>query len=228
METRVITDFDGPLMDVSGRYYHVYQLCLEKNRADQSDIRLLPKSEFWQLKRNRVTEEEIGIISGLGEFEAKSFAKMRKATVHDLCYFEHDEIIPGVFESLERAQNMGLDLALMTMRRRRELEQAFQRYQFERFFREDRCYCLADDFIKTTDVQDKPTLMDRAQRELPPVQSTWMIGDTEADIAAAKKYQVKMIAVLSGIRSRDLLEKYDPDYIVDDLAQAIDLIAEHV
>ncbi|MFM6283034.1 MAG: HAD family hydrolase, partial [Dolichospermum sp.] len=29
---RLITDFDGPIMDVSERYYRVYQLCLEKTR----------------------------------------------------------------------------------------------------------------------------------------------------------------------------------------------------
>ncbi len=228
MEIRVITDFDGPLMDVSGRYYHVYQLCLEKNKAKEDDIRPLSKQEFWQLTRDRVAEEEIGIISGLAHQRAKSFAKMRRETVHNLCYFQHDEIIPEALEALVRIQDLGLDLALMTMRRKRELVESFEKYELARFFKEDRCYHLSDNFVKTTDVQDKPKLMDRAQQELPPARVTWMVGDTEADIAAAKKYQIKMIAVLSGIRSKQELEKHEPDYIVDNLAQAVDLIADSI
>jgi len=226
METRLITDFDGPLMDVSGRYYHVYQLCLEKTQSSKEKIRELSKSKFWELKKNRVSEEEIGRISGLEEQDVKSFAQMRRETVHELPYFKYDAIHPSALDALLKAQKMGLDLALMTMRRRRELEEAFQKYNLERFFSPERCYYLSDDFVKTTDIEDKPLLMDRAQKELPLVRQTWMVGDTEADIAAAKKHQIKVIGVLSGIRSREQLEKYEPDYIVENLAQAVDLIAE--
>jgi phosphoglycolate phosphatase-like HAD superfamily hydrolase len=227
MKTRLITDFDGPLMDVSGRYYHVYQICLERSRLNNQKINRLSKSKFWQLKRDMVPEEQIGLISGLDELSAKSFAKMRRDTVHDLIYFQYDQIIPGSLEALERIQRLGVDLALMTMRRQRELELAFEKYDLNRFFTPERSYHLGDDFIKTTDVQDKPKLMDRAQLELPPVENTWMVGDTEADIAAAKKHRIKSIGVLSGIRSKAQLEKFQPDYVVDNLAQAVDLIADY-
>jgi phosphoglycolate phosphatase-like HAD superfamily hydrolase len=223
---RLITDFDGPLMDVSGRYYHVYQVCLEKIGGNRGGIRQLSKSEFWQLKRNRVPEAEIGRISGLEEQEAQSFAKMRLETVHDLCYFQYDTIIPNSLDALLKAQKMGMDLVLMTMRRHKELERAFQKHSLDRFFAPERRYYLADDFIKTTDVQDKPLLMDKAQKELSPLQHTWMVGDTEADIAAAKKHNIPVIGVLSGIRSQEQLEKYQPDHIVENLSLAVDLITE--
>ncbi len=43
----------------------------------------------------------------------------------------------------------------------------------------------------------------------------YYIGDTEVDILTAKNAGVKSIAVTWGFRTREFLEKYDPDYIVD-------------
>ena len=111
----------------------------------------------------------------------------------------------------------------MTMRRVRELEDAFQRYELGRFFSPDRRYCLRDDYVKIADVEDKPKLMQQALAELPPAADTWMIGDTEADIIAAKHHNIKVIAVLSGIRNHDRLVQHQPDWIVNTLADAVDI-----
>jgi len=40
--------------------------------------------------------------------------------------------------------------------------------------------------VKTRDIDDKPLLMEQALAELPSVDETWMVGDTEADIITAK------------------------------------------
>jgi phosphoglycolate phosphatase-like HAD superfamily hydrolase len=83
---------------------------------------------------------------------------------------------------------------------------------------------LSNDYVKTTDVEDKPRLMARAVEELAPCENVWMVGDTEADIAAAKSYDIPFVGVLSGIRDRDRLEQYQPDFIVNNLREALDLI----
>ena len=51
---RIITDFDGPISDVSERYYQVYLLCLEKNHLKNQQLRILSKKEFWELIRSRI------------------------------------------------------------------------------------------------------------------------------------------------------------------------------
>jgi len=50
--------------------------------------------------------------------------------------------------------------------------------------------------------------MEQALAELPSVDETWMVGDTEADIITAKNHGVKV--VLCGIRDQ-ALELYKPD-----------------
>ncbi|PIG94659.1 HAD family hydrolase [Gloeocapsopsis sp. IPPAS B-1203] len=222
---RLITDFDGPIIDVSERYYQVYQLCLQKTKLPNQRIRQLSKSKFWELKRARVSEKNIGIASGLDELQAQEFAQLRRDTVHTQPYFKYDRLAAGAVAALEEVQQAGIDLAVMTMRRVRELEYAFNQHDLGKFFPKNRCYCLSNDYVKTRDVDDKPLLMKRALLELPPAYETWMVGDTEADIVTAKKHGVKVMAVLCGIRDRAQLEIYQPDLIVNDLQEAVDILS---
>ncbi len=221
---RIITDFDGPISDVSERYYQVYLLCLEKNRHQNQQVQILSKEDFWELKRSRIPEKQIGIMCGLEEAQAERFAAQRKQTVHTQPYFEHDILATGAVDALLKAKQAGIDLAVMTMRRVRELEYALKKFDLYQFLPENRRYCLSNDYVKTRDIDDKPLLMERALKELPPSEDTWMVGDTEADIAAAKKHGVKSIAVECGIRDRVQLEAYSPDIFVKNLTEAVDLI----
>jgi phosphoglycolate phosphatase-like HAD superfamily hydrolase len=227
MKKRIFTDFDGPVMDVSERYYQVYLHCLEKICRPQQVIKTLSKSEFWELKRSQVPEKDIARISGFeDEKQSVAFAHLRRATVHTNPYFEYDVLLESATKALEKAQSAGLDIAVMTMRRRRELEPVLDRCNLKRFFPSDRIFCLDDDYVKTVDIQDKPKLMQRAQSTLPPVQKQWMIGDTEADIIAAQSHNIPVFAVLSGIRNQAQLEKYQPNQILPNLMASITAILE--
>lgn len=223
---RLITDFDGPIMDVSDRYYWVYQYCLTQVKRPGQVVYPLSKTKFWQLKRSRIPEQQIGLQSGLDVKQAREFAHLRRITVHTLPYLAYDSVIPGSVAALEKIQQAGADIAVMTMRHTWELDYVFQRYNLGRFFPKERCYCLANDYVKESDVADKPRLMAQAIAELPPAHETWMVGDTEADIVAAKTYGVKVIGVLSGIRDRQQLEQYQPDRIVNNLSEAVELMLE--
>ncbi|MCG6134428.1 MAG: HAD family hydrolase [Nostoc sp. LLA-1] len=221
---RLITDFDGPIIDVSERYYRVYQVCLQKTRYPTQSVQQLTKAEFWQLKRSRVPETQIALNSGLNETQAQEFSQLRRQTVHTQPYFQYDSLIPGAIDALLKVQEAGIDLVVMTMRRQRELDYAFKQYNLDRFFPANRCYCLSNDYVKTRDIEDKPLLMKRALAELPSAAETWMVGDTEADITAAKKHSVKVMAVESGIRDRAQLEMYHPDLIFANLSSSVEHI----
>lgn len=223
---RIITDFDGPIMDVSERYYQVYLFCLEQIRRPEQRIQQLTKVEFWRLKRSLIPESEIGKRSGLSEEQAIEFARLRRRTVHTIPYLIHDIPVSGAIETLERIQQQNIELVLMTMRHTHELEHALQAYNLGRFFAPQHRYCLSDDYAKTNDVQDKTALMQTALAELPAA-NAWMIGDTEADIISAKRNGIPVVAVLSGIRDRTQLQRFDPDCIVNNLDEAVNVILHH-
>jgi phosphoglycolate phosphatase-like HAD superfamily hydrolase len=221
---RLITDFDGPLMDVSERYYQVYQYCLQQTQRPNQPIKPMDKAQFWDCKRACIPEPTIGMRSGLDEDQAQEFALLRRNTVHTVPYLVYDQPVPGAIDALERLQQAGVELVVMTMRRVRELDEAFSRYDLARFFPQDRRYCLSNDYIKTGDTKDKPLVMERALQELPPASNVWMVGDTEADMIAAKTHGVKVIGVLSGIRDTTQLSLYQPDLIFNNISETADFL----
>jgi phosphoglycolate phosphatase-like HAD superfamily hydrolase len=221
---RIITDFDGPIMDVSERYYQTYLFCLRRVAQPEQGVNTLSKAEFWQLKRSQTPERQIGQLSGLTAAQSVEFANLRRQTVHTQPFFAYDVLVEGAIATLDRIQQSGADLATLTMRRVSELENALTRYNLGQFFAPDRRYCLSNDYPKTNDVADKTQLMTRALLELPAATKTWMIGDTEADIISAKTNGVPVIGVLSGIRDRSQLQSYEPDAIVANLGEAYRLI----
>ncbi|MBE9195214.1 HAD family hydrolase [Synechocystis sp. LEGE 06083] len=224
---RLITDCDGPIMDVSERYHQVYQYCLEQVKLPGQNLNILSKAEFWQRKRSKVPKAQIGLDSGLTPEQTEEFVAIRNRTVHSQPYLPYDQPLAGVEEILQGIKDRGIDLVLMTMRRESELQEALDRNHFNHFFPIDCRYCLADGYVKTGDTNDKPLLMERALAELPPADSVWMVGDTEADILAAQRGNMPAIAVLSGIRNREQLERYQPDFIVNNLAEAVNLFYQH-
>ncbi len=224
---RIITDFDGPIMDLSDRYYHVYQLCLQQIKLPDQPMRILSKAEFWGYKRDRIPERAIGIKSGLTAAQAEIFKEVRDRHAHQLEYLQLDRVIPGAIETLAQIKSAGIELIVMTLRRTSELNVAFEQYDLGRFFPPDCCYCLRNDHLKQGDIPDKQLLMAQALADLGDKPDTWMIGDTETDILAARAYGIRSIGVLSGIRNRTRLSDYQPDLIVTDLAHAVNTIRQH-
>ncbi len=223
---RIITDFDGPIMDLSDRYYHVYQLCLDKVKQPNQPIEILTKAKFWAYKQAQVPEQQLGIESGLTATQSEEFKQMRDRHAHQIQYLGLDRVVPGSITALARIQASGSELLVMTLRRNCELIPAFERYNLGQFFKPHHRYCLPDDYQKNGDIEAKTQLMDRAIAELVVDENTWMVGDTEADLIAAQTHNIKAIGVLSGIRDRERLAQYQPDKIVANLAEAVDFILD--
>jgi phosphoglycolate phosphatase-like HAD superfamily hydrolase len=224
MTKRLFTDFDGPIMDVSERYFQVYEFCLSQIKLSDQPVMLLSKSEFWALKRAQVPEIDIALKSGLTEAgQSEQFAQLRRRTVHTDPYFKYDRLIEGAVAALEKAQKAGIELAIMTMRRVRELEPVLEQHDLGRFFPADRRFCLSNDYVKTGDTKDKPKLMERAIATLPHADLQWIAGDTEADIEAGKQFGVTTIGILSGIRNETQLRTQTPDAIADRLIDAVEI-----
>ncbi|MCS6782919.1 MAG: HAD family hydrolase [Gloeomargarita sp. SKYBB_i_bin120] len=219
----LLTDFDGPIVDVSERYYQVYQVCLQKMQQQfpEATLTYLDKATFWGLKRAKVSETDIGIRSGLTPEQARQFSQCRQETVHTFPYFELDRLQPGVREVLASLEPQGIDVYVITMRRVRELTFALRQFALESLLPFSRCYCVADDFVKTADHLDKPLVLARALAAIAPSGPVGMVGDTEADIIAAQTHGIPVVAVTCGIRDAATLQRYQPDSIQPDLVSAV-------
>lgn len=223
---RLISDFDGVIVDLSERYYQVYCWRLQQVGDRHQPLSPLSKTMFWQLKRSKASQTEIGLRSGLTMAQIPQFAQLRHEHAHRLEHMRHDRLISGSLNALHTAQNLGWDMMIVTMRRTSELAEAFRLYpELDPYFGGDRRICIPDHASRNQDILEKPLLMGQALAQLNCHEPTWMVGDTEADIVAAQQHNLPVIAVLSGIRDRQILANYQPTYIAENLQEAIQLIA---
>ena len=73
----------------------------------------------------------------------------------------------------------------------------------------------------------EPGLIDRACQDLNiGLAQSWLVGDTTADIEAGRRAGVRTVLVRTGHAGRDDKRPLQPDYVVPDLAAAVDWILE--
>lgn len=226
----IFCDFDGPLVDVSDRYYHTYQLALAEVQAHYQakgitlPIRCLTKEQFWQQKCDRTPDPDIALQSGLSLAQIDLFLQEVQIIVNQPTLLYQDTLQPGVRWALALLHAQGAQLVLVTLRSHDQAAQILNQYGLLQLFSDIRG---ADD-IKAAyinSVQQKTQLLQDTLAGRPwygtSPKHAWMIGDTEADILAGQAAGIPTIALTCGIRSQRYLEQFSPTRIHTDLLSAV-------
>lgn len=232
----VFCDFDGPIVDVSKRYYTTYQLGLAETQALYQSkgitlpIEPLSKQQFWQMKQNRVPDVEIALRSGLQEEQIDFFLGRVVEIVNQPNLLQQDKIQPGVSWALALLHSQGVRLVLVTLRCQLQAAQILRNYGLTRLFSgiygtSDRHAAYQNQAIL------KQQLLEKAIAEQSPIQSghplsAWMVGDTEADLLAGQAHSIPTIALTCGIRSHFYLQQFQPTRIHSDLLSAAHYLLE--
>jgi pyrophosphatase PpaX len=136
----------------------------------------------------------------------------------------HDALIgefPGVEKSLSRLRSAGILVAVVTSKRRTSVEMALKNFPGLRDV-VDRFVTLED----TTQHKPSPEPLLRGLELLGgiPKESAAYIGDSPFDVQAAKAAGLTSVAVSWGAFSEDRLREAEPDYLVPDIASAVDVL----
>lgn len=220
-EITVFCDFDGPLVDVCDRYYATYKLALTKTKqfyqAHGQNIMLqyLSKEQFWQMKQDRVSDIEIAMRSGLQQEQIEYFLNYVRSICNLPELLDLDKIQTGVNWALALLHSQGINLVLVTLRENEQVKTILNNYGLKRLF--SAIYGSNDvDSAYINNAQHKTELLQQAYSQHQG-KVNYMVGDTEADLIAAKKVGVEAIALTCGIRSARYLSQFNPDYICSDL-----------
>jgi phosphoglycolate phosphatase len=226
----VFCDFDGPIVDVSDRYYSTYHQALTETAefyrefstplANQTQLTVLTKAQFWQMKQNRVPDREIAGQSGLTDEKIDFFLQRVIEVVNSAHLLHQDKIQPGVTWALGLLRSQGCKLILVTLRDRDEairiLEQYGLRQLFSGIYGTDNSQAAYQNYAEV-----KTQLLEKAMREHQVTQMdadwSWMIGDTEADLLAGRAMGIPTIALTCGIRSERKLSQLQPTLVKADL-----------
>jgi phosphoglycolate phosphatase len=219
----VFCDLDGPIVDVSERYYTTYQLALEDTQAAYQaqgvpiKTQQLTKQQFWEMKRERVPDVEIAKISGLQGSQIDAFRRCVGEIVNRSDLLHLDRIQPGVQWAIALLHSRGVRLILVTLRSQHQAAQILQNYGLARLFTSIRGTQVTDAAYNNY-ANLKTRLLDEVVEELGELMgSAWMIGDTEADILAGQALGIPTIGLTCGIRSTTQLQKFQPTRILNDL-----------
>jgi phosphoglycolate phosphatase-like HAD superfamily hydrolase len=206
-------DLDGPILDVSEKYYRVYSRLVQAFGGGA-----LPKADYWELKRRKTPNRSILGMSRLPEDLEPAYMAERKNLIETPEFLKYDRIHDGAFETLQTLAAKG-DSILVTLRSSREaLLDELKRLSLDRFFRK----ILSAEGSPGGNWEKKVGLIQSHFSRIDP--DSMFVGDTETDILAGKKLGLTTVAVLCGIRNREWIEKHEPSYVIDALSQIRTLI----
>ncbi|WP_299489364.1 HAD hydrolase-like protein [Acaryochloris sp. IP29b_bin.137] len=224
----IFCDLDGPLIDVSQRYYKTYQLALAETQAyisaQEETVSLIPLSldQFWTMKQSKRPDVEIAHLSGLSGHWIDFFMQQVQAIVNQPLLLQEDRLQPGVHQALEHLLNQGAQLVVVTLRCQDQVEHVLYQHQLARYFRlvrgTDDTQAAYKNYAacKQALIQDAINAMGLTHYE-----QIWMIGDTEADVLAAQAMKIKTIALTCGMRNYAFLESLRPTRIQSNLPTAV-------
>lgn len=231
----IFCDLDGPIIDVSRRYYHTYQQAIAATQSHYKtlgqDLLLTPmtKERFWHLKLERIPDMDIAARSGLMGEQIPLFLEKVQWLVNQPSLLLEDALQAGVRKALTQLQLSGVRLALVTLRDQGQALELLQRFELDSFFAWVRG--TQDQGAAYVNYSDyKQALLGEliAEMHLNPWEPAWMIGDTEADILAAKAYNLPSIAVCCGMRSQAFLHRLEPTSVQPNLLTAVQYVVNEV
>ncbi|WP_299484563.1 HAD hydrolase-like protein [Acaryochloris sp. IP29b_bin.137] len=224
----IFCDLDGPLIDVSQRYYKTYQLALAETQAHMqaqggtASLTPLDLAQFWSMKQSKRPDIEIAYLSGLSGPWIDCFMQQVQAIVNQPLLLQEDRLQPGVHQALEHLLNQGAQLAVVTLRCQDQVEQVLYQHQLARYFRLVRGTDDTQAAYKNYAVCKQALIQDAINAMgLTHYEQIWMIGDTEADVLAAQSMKIKTIALTCGMRNYAFLHSLRPTSIQSNLPTAV-------
>lgn len=197
-------DLDGTLVDVRRRHYAAYV-----DTAHELGLTPLPERAYWDRIRQGASNADL--MRGADPERQTQFARQWQERVESPSYVRLDTLIPGARATLASLRE-SYELVLVTLRQDREsLLEQLDELSLTKFFS---AIYSADEPAGTG---SKAKLIRLLQND--DGKSGVVIGDSEADIEAARELGLRSLCVTTGLRDRSYLSDFGPDDIVDRIVQ---------
>jgi phosphoglycolate phosphatase len=205
-------DLDGTLLEVKDKYFAVYEGFVNEQKGS-----VLNSNEFWKLKRQMKSNEELCELSGLDVKHGPLLKKHIRDLIETDKYLIFDKLISGAKELFEyiKSQNLG-NIFIITMRR--------SEHELVKQLGELGILPYIDQVILPYSITGKFEDGDPLAKSIAANhfginnEPSMIIGDSGADIRSGKTLGWITVGVLSGLRDENIMKTYEPDYIIDSIA----------
>ncbi|MEX2159808.1 MAG: HAD family hydrolase [Dehalococcoidia bacterium] len=197
-------DLDGTLIDVRRRHYAAYA-----NTLGELELTPLLEAEYWCARRHGAASAQL-----LGKADNETRARFLQgwlARVERPDYLRIDTLMSGARDALDELDGR-YDLVLVTLRRdAHALAEQIERLSLgERFAA---VLCRADARGADSKIELLRNYGATFKRE------DVVVGDSEADIEAARALGLRSVCVTNGVRDETYLRRLEPDVLVNSVAQ---------
>ncbi|WP_413378447.1 pyrophosphatase PpaX [Alkalihalobacillus sp. 1P02AB] len=135
---------------------------------------------------------------------------------------KHDELVTeyeGVYEAIETLHKQGFKLAVVTSKISQTAHMGLKLTGLDKFFD----VVVALDHVKKSKPDPEP--IDLALEQLDSTrEEAIMVGDSDFDILAGKNANMKTAAVAWSIKGEDVLRSYNPDFMLEDMRDLLDIV----
>ncbi|OIK16379.1 pyrophosphatase PpaX [Bacillus sp. MUM 116] len=209
--TTLLFDLDGTLIDTNELIIATYLHTLEKyypNKYKREDV--LPfmgptlHEAFSTVDPDRVEEMIL-------EYRTFNLAN------HDLLVKE----FPNVLETIQTLKEKGYKLGIVTTKKHDVSLKGLRLMKLEEYFD----VIVAMDHVTKVKPDPEPIFKALEQINSTP-EETIMVGDNFHDILAGKNAGTKTAGVAWTIKGRDYLAKYEPDYMLENMADLLTILGE--
>lgn len=200
---KIFCDFDGTLVDVAPRHYKVYSDVVHSFGGTP-----LSQKVYWSLKRKKEKWSAILEFSHLEKEVELEFLHAFTRRIEDLSYLKGDMLFPDSLEVLKWL-SLNNDMYLVSLRRNEE----------NLLWQVD-SLGIGDYFKRILSGHSETDGFDKKIAIIGPILGSskgLIIGDTEADIVTGKKLNLTVVAVCSGMRDEDFLERLQPDHLIKNI-----------
>jgi phosphoglycolate phosphatase len=212
MKQLVIFDWDGTLMDSTGRI--VECLCLA---AEDARLPALAEERARSIIGLGLPEAIRTLYPGIDVDEAE---QMRQHYARRFIAAEAAPslLYPGVRELLDTLRDDGVVMAVATGKSRKGLDRVWQGSDLGHYFAASRC---ADESRSKPHPAMVHELLDQLNV---PSHRALVVGDTSFDLEMARNAGVESAAVTWGAHPKELLAQYSPRVLLDDIRGILPLL----
>jgi HAD superfamily hydrolase (TIGR01662 family) len=215
----VIFDLDGTLIDSIDIYFTIVEKALKRlNLPAVSRNRILAAAESEEFKWELVLPQEV--LSRKEEIIEEAWAVINE--IAPQMFADNLDLIQGAGDIVENLSSNGLKIGLVTSTQRQYLETKMQPLKNAGVDDLFEAIITSDDVKKRKPAPD-PLITCAQQLDMKPGNCVY-VGDTTTDIKAGKAAGMRTVAVLTGFDEYEALEKEDPDAIIENVQNLLQII----
>jgi len=203
----VLFDLDGTILDTNELIFRSFEYAWT-----QKGWTHVTREQLTPYMGGKLTDM-FRLVTGAGEAEVEELIRLYR----EYNWAHHDELVcsfPYVRETMEELRRAGVRMGVVTTKIRKTSEMGLKHCGLEQFIE---TIVSLDDVVHAKP-HPEPVLKALSLMKADPA-TTIMVGDSKADLLAARDAGVRSVAVGWTIKRRDELEACRPDYWIEDMRE---------